>query len=683
MTDQNKRKYEIKILGRVIEHLGVQMYKLRDAAIAELVANCWDAGATEVFIDIPISNEYDMDNSVITIRDNGEGMNPDEVETDYLVVGRNARKQGDTVNPHGHPVMGRKGIGKLAGFGVATGMEIFTWQKDKSVKFFLDMNALKADDGEVKDVEIMADISTRIPEQSESGTILTLAGLKHKSPIDIEKLHTSLSRRFSRLVKGKMEIYINSDKLKEYELSDILKRCPTADGGYAKVDLGGGKVIEYWYAITKKVIPIKMIQGFSVIARGKVAQLPPFYFNVENTASHQHGTKYFTGEICADFIDEGVDDESDRVSTDRQEIDWDDDNLKELYELGAKLTRQVLNECYELGGQRVDDWILKDDAIKTRIEDLDEASQKSIKKVLPVIGRSGADEKEGLKLIDQLVRAYEFKYFHNVIGEIEEVASEDPIKLVELLKKLNEWKVLESRAMLELINGRLNISDKLNTFIIEDIPETASVKTKENLHDLIGRMPWLLNPEWDLFDEEKTISKTLNDWYEEDLIKLKPDLTKEEARMRYDFIALTKGDTLLVIDIKRSGSAIELEEIHRLESYMEKLKKSCGGKVKAVLICSGNFNINKGTIKNIQKREDFEIIEWSTICKQTKDFYEHYRGVLEGNIQHKDMPKNIAEIKQHNRISSTKSIHRTKKERKEGQIKKRAVEIVTKLKKDG
>ena len=42
------RNFHIRVLGRTLEHLGVQMYKRRDIALAELVANSWDAGAKEV-----------------------------------------------------------------------------------------------------------------------------------------------------------------------------------------------------------------------------------------------------------------------------------------------------------------------------------------------------------------------------------------------------------------------------------------------------------------------------------------------------------------------------------------------------------------------------------------------------------------------------------------------------------
>src|SRR5215471_11922996 len=99
------RTYSIMVLGRTLEHLGVQMYKRRDIAIAELVANCWDAGANNVFIEVPEAGDYDISTSVITILDDGRGMNPDQVQDQYLVVGRNRRYESEQVD--GRYVMGR------------------------------------------------------------------------------------------------------------------------------------------------------------------------------------------------------------------------------------------------------------------------------------------------------------------------------------------------------------------------------------------------------------------------------------------------------------------------------------------------------------------------------------------------------------------------------------------------
>ena len=81
---EESHTFYIKVLGKTVEHLGHQMYKKRDAAIAELVANCWDAGAKNVYIKVPVEDQYKPDLSKISIRDDGSGMDADNIQNEYL-----------------------------------------------------------------------------------------------------------------------------------------------------------------------------------------------------------------------------------------------------------------------------------------------------------------------------------------------------------------------------------------------------------------------------------------------------------------------------------------------------------------------------------------------------------------------------------------------------------------------
>jgi DNA mismatch repair ATPase MutL len=55
-------------------------YRLWPHHLAELIANCWDAGATKVDIRLPESSDYDPATSQITITDDGVGMSDGQVE---------------------------------------------------------------------------------------------------------------------------------------------------------------------------------------------------------------------------------------------------------------------------------------------------------------------------------------------------------------------------------------------------------------------------------------------------------------------------------------------------------------------------------------------------------------------------------------------------------------------------
>lgn len=120
--------------GNIVKHLGVQMYAGRPVpAIAELISNAWDADATKVDARFPLDEPWDPNNQqqFIQVSDNGNGMTWDMVRDAYLDVGRDRREVERTDRSPGDRLLqGRKGVGKLAGFGIADILEVQTVHKD-------------------------------------------------------------------------------------------------------------------------------------------------------------------------------------------------------------------------------------------------------------------------------------------------------------------------------------------------------------------------------------------------------------------------------------------------------------------------------------------------------------------------------------------------------------------------
>ena len=650
--------FHMKILGRTIEHLGTQMYKHRAPSIAELLANCWDAGATNARITVPPADEYSQEDSVITMLDDGEGMDPKAVEHHYLVVGRN-RRQDDGGESHGRKVMGRKGIGKLAGFGLAAKVTITTWTKgaDKAVQFAMSLSKLKHDAGEVHNIEFPWKEVGRHPDWSTSGTRIELSDLRHASALDVDSLRETLSRRFSRTTRGEMQIHVNEEPLAEPSVENIYQS--PGDGGFHEEKLESGRKVKYRYSFAKSPIRSKELQGFVIYAHERTAQAPPFFFNVESTASSQHSTRYVSGEIVADYLDEGVDSESDPTSTDRQELDWEKDELRDLQDWGQKLARRVLRECGEMMGEELENWVLEKPAFRRRLDLLDLTSKKQISSFLKILGqKSSKDDDRTEGLADSLIRAYEFRTFHDVIDDIE-IASQDPDKLEETLGRLHDWKVLESRAILEIVRGRLSIIKKLEQMIVHNAPETASSKTHDNLHDLLAEYPWLFNPEWQVFAEEKSIGKQLREWGER-------DCPEDMRAKRVDFLAFAKDtDELIIIELKRPGHAVEFDEVQRLEQYQVELMRS-RPKCRRVLVYGGTVNFADEKWESMREASDFEPLEWSAMFARASSFYAHYEAVLEGDIGAPGFTAKKTEVTRTREILEAGSSRRSRDDRKRG-----------------
>ena len=136
MPNTDEKLY-LRFHGRIIDSLGIQMYQSPVAAVAELIANAWDADATRVTVTLPSSLSGSAE---IVVKDDGIGMTFSECQRFYLDVGRNRRITPSTpvdenssdddasgdASQGGRPILGRKGIGKFAGFGIAELLEVDT-----------------------------------------------------------------------------------------------------------------------------------------------------------------------------------------------------------------------------------------------------------------------------------------------------------------------------------------------------------------------------------------------------------------------------------------------------------------------------------------------------------------------------------------------------------------------------
>jgi hypothetical protein len=312
----------------------------------------------------------------------------------------------------------------------------------------------------------------------------------------------------------------------------------------------------------------------------------------------------------------------------------------------------------ELAAKKFESDVLAHDDIKQRIERLGKATSEQIKKMLRILGKSEPDPERTRDLADALVRAYEYEHFHNSIEKIESI--EDPEMLKKLLEHLHDWQTMESIAILEIIKGRLAIIEKFHEMTVNGVPETANRNEfGDNMHDLIAGYPWLLNPDWQILDEEKAISTELKKWNYE-------DVKDETSRSRYDFIGLSDEGKIVVIDIKRSNHPLEIEELQRLERYKVRLKRGTTKDIIMVMIYGGEDNVDEDTINSWKNRKDAILINWNQIYEKTKGFYTHYRAVLEKDVNNPDFFRKNKEVTETRAMLESGRIYRSKEKRKEG-----------------
>ena len=112
-------KLHFQVAFGAIRHFGRNLYSTNPPAIAELVANAWDAYAKQCFIFINADS--------MLIVDNGIGMTDEEFQERYAKSGNEKNTLVRIPNDmRERPYMGKKGIGKFSAFSLADEYELYT-----------------------------------------------------------------------------------------------------------------------------------------------------------------------------------------------------------------------------------------------------------------------------------------------------------------------------------------------------------------------------------------------------------------------------------------------------------------------------------------------------------------------------------------------------------------------------
>lgn len=358
-----------------IEHLGIKMYSRLPNAIAELIANAYDADAHNVFINIT-ENKTDRRISVL---DDGIGMTFDEINEKFLRIGRKRRIDDNGLSPSGkRKVTGRKGLGKLAFFGIGNTIEIETKKAGKATKFIMNWDDIINS----KENDYNPNFSITNCAADESGTSITLKDLKRQSGIDKTSLAISLSKLFN-LFDDTFNVFISLNEDDKLRVDDKLKY----DNLNSQIEwkIPKNKTVSNEYMLSHKISgkilstekPLKPdLRGITLFAHGRLVNAPEFF----GVGESSHGYSYFTGWLNVDFVDEW---EEDVISTDRQSLNWDlplteelRQNLKDLMHLierdwREKRKQERTKKISKQTGIDVGQWYTKLPAtVKTSVENI-------------------------------------------------------------------------------------------------------------------------------------------------------------------------------------------------------------------------------------------------------------------------------------------------------------------------
>lgn len=551
------RKLRMQYAGGVVKHLGLSMYRGAVPVLAELISNSWDADATRVDVTVPFDQPFT--GKTIVVSDNGHGMGWGDVQDGYLVVGRDRRKAtGKDRSPNGRMVMGRKGLGKLAGFGIAEIVEVRTVKDAWITHFRMDFTQMTQGGA----VELIApyepDIIADHQIDEDDGTTVTLSGLHLQRRVLEEPFRESMSRRFS-IVGAQFDVKINGRSLAGQVPTDLQFRFP-ADGLNDEYVDGVGQV-QWWAGFTEKPIKVEDARGISVVVRGKMAQTP-FFFGITGGVHGQHGMQYMMGEVFADQLDA----DKDLVATDRQALVWSEPTAASLMQWGQgkihDLLRDWLAKREKANEEKLEGIVNElDQTVGERIGRLSPSEQSEARQVLRKLAsiESITDEPDRAKeLIDLVLRAFEDSSFFQLLKVLKETNETERDEITRLVTELD---IFETVKMAEVVRARVGVIQKFKEMIDQDVPE------KPDMQDFLHLHPWLIDPEWQVVEHERRLEKMLVDRF-----NLDPDGV-DPNRKRVDFFCIGTRGRFLVVEVKRPAQPIGKAECIQAMDYVGYLRE--------------------------------------------------------------------------------------------------------------
>lgn len=422
MEIEKDNKLRLQFDIHTIEHLGVQMYKTLPPVLAELISNSYDADASCVTIVFEDSIEHKS----IMVTDDGCGMTFEELNGSFLKIGRNRRRHSNDITPNGRKVTGRKGLGKLAIFGVANEIEVQTVKNNLKNVFVMNLKDILNTDKEYLPQIVVYNQNVDVP----NGTTIILRDIQRRSAFDIENLKESISKRFN-FTNPNFYIELQKNGVEPQKITSATKWEyiePQFQWEFPKDD-----VSEDNYAINKgitgKIIstekPLGEHQnGIFLYARGKLVNSNDF-FGLKTTTSFAYN--YFTGFINIDFID---DFEKDMVTTNRDGLTWENEELDSLKqwlqaqlfniarEWRLKREESKTKEINETTGINLNNWVnTMPTKLRTEVNSL-------VNIIIKDEDINETKTKSFLKGLKSIVPEYPYFHWRNLHPKIQEVSAE-------------------------------------------------------------------------------------------------------------------------------------------------------------------------------------------------------------------------------------------------------------------
>ncbi len=623
-------RYLMTISRLTIDKLGVKLYDRVSTVMAELVANAYDADATAVTIEAPMGEflaskrggKITDKGLCIEIVDNGHGIDPGDINAFYLKVGAERRtdeRRGDTSPGFGRKVMGRKGIGKLAPFGICKQIEVITSggaevkgknEVGKAITGYRTAHFVMNGEMIISDTD--KDYEPEVGPldgvvRPDHGTTIRLSQFHYRRVPVIDDFASQIASRFGLpsenwgiTLADNTKTETDPDRMRLIEALDIetmentkiefklveTEKVPSADPSHYRVldpsgapmsdltagftnDEGRFHPVTGWVAYSKNPIKDDTMAGVRIHCRGKIAAQTAVFNKGAGFHGEHQVRSYLVGELHADWLDEY----EDLIETNRRDILWSDD----------------LGHCFEVWGQNVvavvgtlsrnplkqSIWerFRKVARIEERINDEfpsdehGEIRDRAWELVELMAKRLREDELEDSESVENVVQlSFVFAPHVTLDRKLREAAEDTATPLAFVASLLKTARIAELYSFGKIAEGRVKVIQRV-AGLLED-----ENTTEHDLQKTIESAPWLIDPQW----SEITANETLNT-FKRKFEKYYKKRTGQDIYLgdfgeagvkRPDFILSSQAGKLEIVEIKSPGHRLGNDEMERIDTYV-------------------------------------------------------------------------------------------------------------------
>lgn len=526
-----------------------------DIALTEIVANAWDAGASQVNITIP-----DQHDQSLVIEDNGTGLTKEEFHQRWMKLGYDRiRHQGSSVEfPPGvnktRIAYGRNGIGR---HGLLCFNHFYTVVTKKSGK----KNTFKVSTLSESQPFVLQE---QYEEDGDGHGSRLEVSVQRNLP-EPERILEILSARF--LHDPQFVVTINGKSVQLEDHSGLISS--------SKLCIDGSINLEVLFIDTQKAARSTLYQGIAFWQGGRLVGEPSWVLgSIPVIDGRTKFAKRYTFVVKTNDLANYIN------------PDWTGFiQVSQIERMYIELSEYIKSEFKKIAKSQLDETkknIQKE--FESQYSDLSPLGKYEVSEAIEhVVETNPTSSPEILSIaVDAVINLEKARNGKHLLQKIAQLSEDD---IDELNRLLDQWTIKDALSVLDVIDHRVSVIEA-----IEKMCADSTVDELKVLHPLVTEARWVFGPE---YDSSEYISNKQLRTIAKKVFKISDDKNLfENSRKRPDLFLL--GDAthsitgveefnnetqlaevrrILIIELKKGGSALTRENRTQAANYVEDFLK--------------------------------------------------------------------------------------------------------------